>query len=903
MSVSGGRAPASSSGASTPPPSGSSSASSSLAPATAPAGRSRGSSLSKSHGPSPRSDRSGAVSVTPFAQRLAAYSEETGSASGEPTQTASRGRTGSLSVAPHSSSPVPVHQVANSTGHTPSTTPAPDGSIQSTRHHTVVSSAPVSLNNSSSSASGAPSSPRSAGVPFHTRSTQSSVFQQLSDSSKLRFSITSTVPVHSASEKEFTAFLVTIISPQSEDGEEPRTILRRYRQFAALHASISKAYPDAELPSFPKKRLIGNMSQQVVEKRRRKLEIWLQHASRLPNVEDLLGFITFLGGDLSQRGAVPKKKGHTGSQSSATGVAPGTSPAAGSGSLGSSSGSAFSALTDGIDDSYKETEKEKEQRVAAERRYHEVKYFVSRLDACIFKLEAVELAFEDVYQTSDFVVHSEYSKLVVVLGKYLGPRALSPDFVPRELSKEKEDAITNVRIRAIRQKIIPAISELISKLRDIKDALLDVTFPMDRVLELTHIIDDVQEIFDESNLVPKALGFRIESGATHYEAMRERWSDYIENNIYHYRAKFAGSDHVIAYTALDGSGSSSSSSSSGSSAANGGNAGPAGGVCVAIKPLKFHDENHGDFAMFMCTRDGNDYLIAKVHLPRVQAEWRERVAEVLTTADARLRGVDWNFCAPADGESLLLAHEKRDMRITRRLKFGILLCLKDQEKEEDMFGNFTSTPAFDHFLEGMGHKVELSGYQGFAGGLDTRGTNSTGTHSYVHDWPGVGQSGSFQLMYHVSTLLPHGEADQNLAKKRHIGNDIVAIVFQEDGSKPFQATTIKSNYLQIIIVVRSINLGDGKYAWRVTVSNAQDVPEYGPPLPYPPIFTDRSVLCDWLIHKMINGELAAYRGKLFIQQFRTTWKTLVGDLISQLPQKSKDKKSSKSSSKKDSKKK
>lgn len=822
------------------------------------------------------------------------------SAIGDATLTSARGRTNSLSVGHHAASPSPLHPVSASVGHTPSSTPPTTHhqhgeALQSARHHTVVTSAPLPLTTSSSS-SGGPPSPRSAGVPFHTRATQSSVFQQLSDSSKLRFSITSTVPVHSASEKEFTAFLVTIISPQSEDGEEPRTILRRYRQFAALHASISKSYTDMELPSFPKKRLIGNMSQQVVEKRRRKLEIWLQHISRLPNVEDLLGFVTFLGGDLSQRGPNSKKKGHTGSQSSASG--PNGASGAGTGSLGSASGSAMTSLSDSIDDSYKETEKEKEQRVAAERRYHEVKYFVSRLDACIYKLEAVELAFESVYETSDFVVHSEYSKLVVVLGKYLGPRPLSIDFVPRELSKEKEDAISNVKIRSIRQKIIPAISELVSKLRDIKDALLDVTFPMDRVLELTHIIDDVQEIFDESNLVPKALGFRIESGATHYEAMRERWSDYIESNIYHYRAKFAGSDHMIAYTALDGSSGSSSSAASGASAAPSG-LGAAGGVCVAIKPLRFQDENHGDFAIFLCTRDGNDYLVPKIHLPRVQAEWKDRVAEVLTAADARLRGIDWTFCMPAEGEALLLDHEKRDMRITRRLKFGILLCLKDQEKEEDMFGNFTSTPAFDHFLDGMGQRVLLSGYQGFAGGLDTRGTNSTGTHSYVHDWPGVGQSGSFQLMYHVSTLLPHGEADQNLAKKRHIGNDIVAIVFQEDGSKPFNATTIKSNYLQIIIAVRSITLGDGKYAWRVTVSNAQDVPEYGPPLPYPPIFTDRSVLCDWLIHKMINGELAAYRGKLFIQQFRTTWKTLVGNLIQQLPQKSSSKKSSKSSSKKD----
>jgi hypothetical protein len=689
-----------------------------------------------------------------------------------------------------------------------------------------------------------PNSPAIAHVlPLHARVSTTSLFQALSDATKLRFSITSSVPVHSATEKEFTAFLVTIISP-IEDDTEPRTILRRYRQFAALHASVIKNYADADLPHFPKKRLIGNMSQQLVEKRRRKLEIWLQAVARLPGIEDMLGFITFLGGDMPQRGS--KKK--TGSQSASSS----SGPASSTGSLTSSTE---------MDDSYKETEKEKEQRVAAERRYNEVKYFVSRLDSCIYKLEGVEMAFETVYETTDFVVHSEYSKLVVTLGKYLGGRPLSNDFVPRELSKEKEDKISNVKIRSIRQKIIPAISELVSKLRDIKDCLLDVTFPMDQVLELTHIIEDVQDIFDESNLVPKALGFRMEAGATHYEAMREKWSDYIESNNYHYKALFAGTDHLIAYNGERVEGS----------------------VCVALQPIGFSDENHGEFRLFICSRDGNDLVTTKVQLTKISSEWKEKFAEILTAADSRLRGIEWATCVPAESEQYLLDHEKRDMRITRKLKFGILLCLKDQEKEEEMFANFTSTPAFDHFLEGMGTKVQLTGYQGFAGGLDTRGSNSTGAYSYVHNWPGLGESGPFQLMYHVSTLLPHGEADQNLAKKRHIGNDIVAIVFQEDGSKPFLATTIKSNYLQIIIVVRSINLGDGRYAWRVTVSNAQDVPEYGPPLPYPPIFTDRSILCDWLVHKMINGELAAYHSKLFIQQFRTTWKTLVSDLVTKLP--------------------
>ena len=42
-----------------------------------------------------------------------------------------------------------------------------------------------------------------------------------------------------------------------------------------------------------------------------------------------------------------------------------------------------------------------------------------------------------------------------------------------------------------------------------------------------------------------------------------------------------------------------------------------------------------------------------------------------------------------------------------------------------------------------------------------------------------------------------------LLRKRHIGNDIVTIVFQEPGSKPFCPTTIRSHFQHIFLVVRA----------------------------------------------------------------------------------------------------
>ena len=48
-------------------------------------------------------------------------------------------------------------------------------------------------------------------------------------------------------------------------------------------------------------------------------------------------------------------------------------------------------------------------------------------------------------------------------------------------------------------------------------------------------------------------------------------------------------------------------------------------------------------------------------------------------------------------------------------------------------------------------------------------------------------------MYHVATLLPFSDTDaQQLQRKRHIGNDIVSIVFQE-ANTPFRYNNNNNN--------------------------------------------------------------------------------------------------------------
>lgn len=60
-----------------------------------------------------------------------------------------------------------------------------------------------------------------------------------------------------------------------------------------------------------------------------------------------------------------------------------------------------------------------------------------------------------------------------------------------------------------------------------------------------------------------------------------------------------------------------------------------------------------------------------------------------------------------------------------------------------------------------------------------------------------------------------------LQRKRHIGNDIVAIVFQEENT-PFVPDMIASNFLHAYVVVQVVNPCSDNVLYRVTY-----IPRYG----------------------------------------------------------------------------
>ncbi|VDI72065.1 signal-induced proliferation-associated 1 like protein 1 [Mytilus galloprovincialis] len=190
-------------------------------------------------------------------------------------------------------------------------------------------------------------------------------------------------------------------------------------------------------------------------------------------------------------------------------------------------------------------------------------------------------------------------------------------------------------------------------------------------------------------------------------------------------------------------------------------------------------------------------------------------------------------------------------------KVGVLLCRSGQSSEEDMYNNENSSPAFEEFLKCIGHKIRLKGFEKYRAQLDNK-SDSTGTHSYYTTF------NNSEIMFHVSTLLPYtANNTQQLLRKRHIGNDIVTIIFQEPNALPFSAKTVRSQFQHVFIIVRVHNPCSDKCRYSVSVSRSKDVPAFGPHIPENIKFPKSEEFAEFLLAKVINAENTAHKGEKF----------------------------------------
>ncbi|KAJ8037419.1 Tuberin [Holothuria leucospilota] len=130
-------------------------------------------------------------------------------------------------------------------------------------------------------------------------------------------------------------------------------------------------------------------------------------------------------------------------------------------------------------------------------------------------------------------------------------------------------------------------------------------------------------------------------------------------------------------------------------------------------------------------------------------------------------------------------------------KIGVLYVGPDQVEDEiAILSNVYGSTRYMNFLQGLGKLIplqEAGRIEVYTGGLDTSGNDG----KFVYWW----KDDIMQVIFHVATLMPNKESDPNCtAKKLHIGNDFVSIVYNESGQK-YKLGTIKGqfNFAEIIV--------------------------------------------------------------------------------------------------------
>ncbi|XP_071106055.1 tuberin-like isoform X2 [Haliotis cracherodii] len=134
-------------------------------------------------------------------------------------------------------------------------------------------------------------------------------------------------------------------------------------------------------------------------------------------------------------------------------------------------------------------------------------------------------------------------------------------------------------------------------------------------------------------------------------------------------------------------------------------------------------------------------------------------------------------------------------------KIGVIYVGPNQVTDEKgILCNLFGSPRYARFVQGLGeliHLQEIDPDRIYVGGLALTGSDGRFAYSWLDE--------SMQVIFHVATLMPNRESDPNCnAKKLHIGNDFVTIVYNDSGEE-YKMGTIKGQFNYVNIVIRPLD--------------------------------------------------------------------------------------------------
>jgi hypothetical protein len=239
-----------------------------------------------------------------------------------------------------------------------------------------------------------------------------------------------------------------------------------------------------------------------------------------------------------------------------------------------------------------------------------------------------------------------------------------------------------------------------------------------------------------------------------------------------------------------------------------------------------------------------------------------------------LVGVHFTQVKDNELDRKLLEFENNE--ISTEYKFGLLYVKDGQTTENEYYGNTQLSEDYHEFLNFVGETVTLKGWDKYDGELDTR-NNTTGTQSLYTSWY------DYEVMFHTATMLPFSTVDeQQIERKRFIGNDIVVLIFN-DGNTHFDPSQMHSHFNHVFVVVqvdKETKKRTGKTCYKIAVVTKEGVPAFPPDFPRHYCFEKGTEFRDFLFSKLINSERAAVTGHpIFSRKIQRTRRDILSNLI------------------------
>ncbi|XP_034714225.1 ral GTPase-activating protein subunit alpha-1 isoform X2 [Etheostoma cragini] len=175
-----------------------------------------------------------------------------------------------------------------------------------------------------------------------------------------------------------------------------------------------------------------------------------------------------------------------------------------------------------------------------------------------------------------------------------------------------------------------------------------------------------------------------------------------------------------------------------------------------------------------------------------------------------------NFHLLRKNEKLLRELKNLDSRQCREThKIAVFYVAEGQEDKHSILTNTAGSQAYEDFVSGLGWEVDLATHCGFMGGLQRNRSTGQTTPYYA--------TSTTEVIYHVSTRMPHDQ-DQNLTKKlRHLGNDEVHIVWSEH-SRDYRRGIIPTEFGDVLIIIYPMK----NHKYSIHILKKPEVPFFGP---------------------------------------------------------------------------